>query len=253
MNYPTWIHPADVLHCQAPGCSHIPTKTKTALAVADEPTPRFAVRGTNLCNWHHAQLPRVLGDLAGLVHTLEQAAYARTKTRDQYARTADTGGVHGSGPVQDVGASWNPHAAAVLAEVTDWTGYLTRIINREHPTDWLNEHRPPADRLAIIARFLAAWWSHYPDVGNYILADALQHRRYAIAAQDAPLVRRLTLSGSSCAHLVEIDPVHGPLLCGAALYGIIRADDTRPSQILCSTNPNHPQLDRADWLDALPR
>lgn len=248
-DYPSFITPSTTEYCVAAGCAfeRAPYVTAKSVGVGNAPTPRLAVPATDLCNWHHAQFPRVLADLVNLYPDLVGAVYVRTSVKDANER------VSGGGGVTDVGASWNPHAATVLAELTDWTSYLVRMLNREHPSRVpLREDADVRNNLQAIARWYAGWWSRYPFVGPYILADALQHRKLGMGAMNAMPVRRVTLSNGRCEFFVEDDPIYGPIICGAPLYGIVRAEDhPSPSEVVCSTNPRHTQLARERWENEL--
>ena len=276
-NYPTWIQPTHNTHCQAPGCATKHSALAAAMTPdsADAPVARVVTAGTDLCVWHHQQFPKVLADLVELRGDLVKAAYTKAKRPDQ-SKVASSG-------MQDVGAFWNPYAAAVLAEVTDWTRYLVHIILTERPlpeTTIEEIHRPqvvwvagervvlenielkvieyshalavdddPTLQLAAVQRHHAHWLSAYPFVGPYLLRDALLHRRNALKALDAEAVKQVQLQNGYCHEYIEDGPF-GPLVCGAKLYAILRpGDDGKPSEVLCSTNPRHQQIPRDQWME----
>ena len=252
--YPTWITPTHELYCQAPGC----TSKDSALAASmlpdgiHEPVARITTGDTDLCTYHHGQFPKVVADLADMVDTLRAASYSKTKRGGEAS-------VQVSG-VQDVGAYWNPHAATVLAELTDWTGYLVRLIAREKPLpepEWVWVPRVHAEwnadgervesieheavlvqesshgftdsdtvrqQLVAIAKHHAHWLSAYPFVGPFLLADAIKHRRLGMQAIDAPSVKKVELQRSHCREYIG-DTAAGPMVCGAPLYAILRQAD----------------------------
>lgn len=278
-NYPAWITPATTAHCVAAGCHQPHPRTSSALAEADEavPVPRPVVRGTELCEWHHRQFGRVLGDLVGLWTDLEAARvkYPKPLTND---RVSSSGG-------QDAGVFWNPHVAKVLYELADWTGFLVRTVLAEEPLPapevrhwprtqvrWdaagerhteafvqtqIIEHShgltlddPPRVALAGLASWHHRWLSEHPVLGAALLDDALTHRRVALAALDTSPVRRLLVRGHSCRQAVADLDFGGTLLCDAPLFAILRDESDRsPSAILCSANPSHPQLPRDRWME----
>ena len=279
INYPAWVTPTTSTFCTATGCRKPHPKETSALAEADEatPVPRRAVRGTGLCEWHHRQFGRVLGDLVGLWTDLEAARVRRSapRTNDRVSSSA----------VSDAGVLWNPHVARVLYELADWTGFLVRTILREEPlpapvvrewprtrvwqdaigerhsesylqvqtldhTHGLTLDDPPRVALAGIASWHARWLSEYPALGAALLQDALNHRRVALAALDTPPVRRLLVRGYSCQEPVEVLDFGGTLICDAPLFAIIRDEtDRTPTAILCSANPAHPQLPKDRWME----
>lgn len=258
--YPGWVVFNGLLHCAAPGCA-----ARNPFAGDDNPaasSPRFAATPTDLCNWHHAQFPRVLGDLVRLWGLLDSSVVRRPAVQRNDRVQSST--------VGDVSSLWNPAVSAVLAEFDDWTRFLVRTILRERPvpdqyfaTDedghttttyrhGLNADTPPRQALAGIARWHARWLTGYPTLGPALLQDALAHRRAAIRALDTQPVVRVHLKGPSvrCAHVIQDSP-WGEILCEAPLVGVLRdQDDPKPSTILCTANPAHPQLARDDWMDA---
>lgn len=244
-----WIPETMPTHCLADGCVHRPKDG--APRDEDGPTARFAVRGTDLCNWHHARFPSVLADLDSLIRDLEQAAYTRPKTGGD---SSGTRGATGGTPA-DVGTAWNPHAAAVLAEVGGWATYLVRILTLEYPDPiGITVQDSTRTKLRTIATWYSSWLSRYPLIGHVLLEDAIRHRRNGVRALQSEVVRRVTLAKATCQHVIDEHPVYGSMVCGAPLYGVLRPkDEGRPSEVLCSTNPNHPQLPRTSWVDAIPR
>lgn len=234
-NYPAWvIYPTSDV-CVRSGSGH-----------KDE---RPALPNTDLCGPCHGRFPRILGDLVSYWRPLHDAIIRRP-VRD-YTKDRVTGGGD-----TDVAAQWNPAAQAVIAELTDWTQYLGRTINRECPTTWFTANKE-ADTgridiaLAALARWHSRWLTHYPTLGPAWLADALTLRERAMKAVDsrAPTFKRVLIRGWMCSDEVE-ETEFGPIICGGQLVGLLRTDGEKPSTIVCSVNPNHTRLERKDWLDA---
>jgi hypothetical protein len=246
------------LHCVAPGCAN----HRLLLNEVEAPiSPRFAASPSDLCNWHHAQFPRVLNDLVRLWGTLEESLIRRPNgQKNDRVQTSDVG---------DVSSMWNPAVAAVLYELNDWTKFLVRTILGERPvpdqyftTDeqgtttttyshGLSIFVPGRQALAGIAKWHGRWLSGYPSLGPALLDDALAHRRASLRALDTAPVVRVHLKGPSvrCAHVIE-ESEWGEVICEAPLVGIIREPDSKlPSAILCTANPGHPQLSRDQWMD----
>lgn len=271
--YPAWVRPATTEYCVAAGCRRRPVDDEPEAA----PTPRRAVRGTDLCEVHHDRFPRVLGDLVTLARELEAAQVRRP--------APSAGGAVQTSGVSDVGSFWNPAASAVLNEIADWAGFLGRVVVREYqlpdPRSRTFTHKtvswtpdgtrveqawdvtdvervthgfagtePPRTLLAIAAKHYGRWLTSYPALGPALLEDAITFRMQAVRALDITPVRRLRVAGYTCGHVIE-DTEWGQLLCGAALSAILRPEDgNRPSQILCSTDPfGHPQLPRDQWME----
>ena len=236
--YPTWV---------------IPTGATTCLAYQHE-GPRGARRvlceqpvpvGSDLCEAHIRRFGRLLTDLAIEVGALENGLLRKAKRApaESTARSA--------GP-RDVGGLWNPHVAAVLYELRDWTGYLNRTVMRlsPDPDPWnrLDITRSVPDSLLALARDHHRWLAGWPTVGPDLLADALDLRAAAIRALNSAYVRRVGIRDHFCGHVVE-ETDFGPLVCMGQLVGVIHdPDDPKPSVILCETNPAHKQLDRTHWM-----
>lgn len=243
-DYPAWVTPATTPLCVAAGCVH---RAHVRLDELQEPTPRFAVKGTDLCQWHHARFPRILGDLVTLAGQLDDA---------QIKKPNSGGGDRvQTSSVPDAGSFWNPAASAVLSDLEDWSSFIGRTIVHQYQlgeseTHGLTAFTAPRLVLAIAASHYARWLSAYPALGPSLLNDAIDFRTQALRAIDTVPVKRLRVRGHVCGHLVE-EGDWGDLTCGAPLSAILRPEDGgRPSQILCSAEPrNHPQLERARWME----
>lgn len=281
-DYPAWVTPAATKYCVAAGCRHKPTDESRLLeAICNEaPTPRLAVAGTDLCNWHHARFPMILGDLVTIAEQLEQAVIKKP--------TAGTGERVKTSTVPDVGSFWNPEASAILYDLNDWARFLARVIVREHPlpeptvkewprtdvawvdgervvTEWnevtvtTHTHQVTGDDeprliLATTALHYARWFTGYPALGPDVLREAIDLRRAGLRALDIQPVKRLRVRNHVCDHIIEYAE-WGALTCGAPLSAIIRPEDGgRPSEILCSAQPRtHKQLPRDQWMEYVRR
>jgi hypothetical protein len=293
--YPTRTIPTGAIHCVAPGCRYKP-KTDTALAEEDlaGPIPRFALAGADLCEYHVRRFASVLGDLVGdapspvvpgaddpkwwadpsgqkwrrtgLLADLQQSVVRRGSS----TQNTDAAGVRSSN-VRDVGDSWNPHAAAVLYQIREWTTFLVRVIHRDRPLTgenrWMDEaaswwapyprdvglgvdpHAPTGVNLEVIRRHHARWLAMYPTLGPALLDDVVRHRAAALRALDAPTVRRLALRGHFCPADVGETEDGVVLECRGQLVAIIRdpTATTKPTEIVCEVNPDH-AVPRTSWM-----
>lgn len=253
--YPTWVIFNGTQLCVAPGCGRRATDPEDAPV-----TPRLAAVPTDLCKWHHDQFPAILKDLVSLWDSLDSSVIK--------APVSGRGDKVASSGIADVASLWNPSVSAVLAELDDWTRFLVRTINRDRPlptpyfavdragTAILHESshglqdRKPRTALAMIARWHARWLSGYPSLGPSLLEDALRHRRAAGRALKASPVVRIHLKGDArCQHVIE-ENRWGVIVCDAPLVGILRdPSSSAPSEIVCSSNPSHEQISRAEWMD----
>lgn len=244
--YPAHITPNDTTYCVANGCSTAASAQLEGWALAVGNVARFAVKGSDLCLWHEGQLARVLRELAVDLRTV-RSAVLRGGGGDDSAKGR-------SSSVSDVSAMWNPAASAVAFDLDDWTGFLVRTVLNERPVAEGQSHGAIADAdapvaLAALSQFHASWLARYPDLGPSILSDALAHRRAVVKATGSMSVQRVT-TPLRCQEVIrETDA--GPVLCEGVMVGVLRnRDDSRPSTILCSINPNHKQLSRAEWMEA---
>lgn len=254
-NYPSYIKPSTNTHCQAPGCT-MTNNVTTALA---ESVPRPAAPGTDLCNIHHARFPRVLLDLVSSWTDLEAALYRKPASGPTNDRVQTS-------TIADLSQSWNPYVTEVMAQIADWTGFLVRTIVRERPRpDDAQAEDPDARRLSIhsrgadasanprlflamIAKHEALWLSSYPNLGSFLLQDAIDFRTEILGALNSSPVRRVGLKNSVCGEVV-VDNEYGAFECRAPMVGILR-DDGRPSTIVCSVHPRvHARYTREQWME----
>lgn len=262
-DYPHWVTPSTSEYCAAPGCRRKPTDYEiveaAVLRTALEEGPRWAVDGSDLCNWHHARFPRALNDLVGLWPDLERALYRKSSGQ---ANTA----VQTSG-VSDLAQSWNPHVTEVMAEVRDWTAFLVRVVLAERPlppaeidfvaggrtiierSHGIRTDMTPPIQLATLARHHSRWLSGYPFLGPYLLADADELRRKAMNAISAEPVRRVGLKGLVCAQVVGEMMPGIDMTCASALVAILN-EDNKPSLIVCAAHPHtHHQYTPAQFME----
>lgn len=268
-DYPYWVNPSTHTHCVARGCNR-----KIEPGDPDQtPGPRYAVPGTDLCNWHHTRFPRLLIDLAELWPSLEQALYKKS--------SGQTNTKVSSSGLRDIAQTWNPHVTEVMAELADWTRFLVRTVLRERPlpepeittydqtdTQWVDgekrvivtsvqhivEHThglttdvPIRLGLAALAQHHARWLSAYPLLGPALLEDAQDHRRDALMAIQSTPVRRVGLKGATCGEVVDVLGAH-EFTCQATMVGILGRDD-RPSVVVCSAHPKtHRQYTKNEWM-----
>lgn len=249
-DYPSWTIAELPTFCVAPGCVHKTTD--------DAAGPRFAVEGTDLCNWHHARFPRILKDLADLWPELERALYKNTGAVSN-TRVQKSG-------ITDLAQSWNPHVTEVMADLADWTMFMVRTVLRERPlpTTFVHDddvgrsvteyvrglHADTRPRVALIALALhdARWLSGYPSLGPAFLADAIEHRFTVQRALGSESVRRVGLKGAVCGEVVVDDELLGELTCMAPMVAILTPED-RPSSLRCSVHPKTHRAYRPDeWM-----
>lgn len=234
---------------------------------------RAVLTGTDLCGPCHGLFRRVLVEIIEVWPALLESVMRRP------ARVySDMPG--GGGEQKDASSYWNPAATMVIADLTDWYGYLARTIRKSRPT--------PADRvrdvapiigpptqavawsskqviertvsswaldgtedvrlgLAAIVRWHHRWLTHYPGVGEVFLDDALRFQWAIARALETIPVQRYTITGAYCQHVMEETPL-GPRLCEGQMVGTLRQDhDDKPSEILCSNHPDH-EIPQRDWI-----
>lgn len=263
--YPATVTPTTVIHCQAAACRRE--------RGSDE--PRFAVAGTDLCNWHHARFPRILLDIAGSWNLLEASLVRRGSS--EYKERVQTSGI------ADVATLWNPTAATAIDEITHYTKFLSRMVLRfrplpadeitevdrhqvyyddlgqqqvKHFTDRkvvthshsLTGQEPVAEQLSRLAHWHSRWLSGYPGEGAIFLERAIENRANLMLALEAPSIRRVGLRNMFCSDAIANDDALGEIVCGAPLVGILPADTDQPSTILCSRNPTHTKITREQWM-----
>ena len=239
--YPAWVHPNGTILCTAPGC-HINTDPEYDHVVV----PRHAIVGSDLCTWHENQLARLLTDLATVLRDVRNAVL-----KPAPALAVDGGR---SSTVSDVSTRWNPAASAIAYEIDDWAGFLVRTVVRERmlpdgQSHGLTVGTDASVALMALGRWHASWLARYPTLGPDILRSALEHRRATVRALNTTPVHRVTLQ-ARCGYVIA-DTDLGPVLCEGRMVGILRApSDRTPSAVVCSTNPHHPQLERARWMEA---
>jgi hypothetical protein len=184
----------------------------------------------------------VLADLVHYWKPLHQAVVRRPQRDYRQDRVP-------SSEPRDAGSLWNPAATAAIVAVTDWSAYLVRTLWREAPFEPAIDETTPTDiALATMARWHSRWFTHYPTLGPAWLNDALQLRTFAMKAMDAPGVKRIELRGQFCQQVLT-ETEYGEIRCRGQLVGILYSpDDERPSQIVCTANPNHPRLYSKEWI-----
>jgi hypothetical protein len=107
--------------------------------------PLPVVAGTELCIRCHNRLRLNIEALADAWPALVSSIMKRPQ-----ASLSDKVSTSGHG---DVGGLWNPAAAAAIAELTDWTGFLVRTIVRDQPVP-----EPEETREAFIAATSVPVW-----------------------------------------------------------------------------------------------
>ncbi len=253
--YPAFATPTGATQCVAPGCRRANSD--------DEPRP--AVRRADLCTVHVQRFQDLLGELRADIPRLERAL-VRRPTMSATLANADEEGLNPSsirsGGVRGIDDAWNPAAAAALYWIRDWTGFLVRVIRRWNVDHTPIPYQPPEQHrpmflsrdgdvrlsLDIIRRHHYRWLAQYPTLGAGLLTEAIDLRSRAIAAVDAPTVRRIGLHDHYCQH-VEQDTTLGPVVCLGQLVAILRDQeaDHRPSTILCQINPEH-RIQIDEWM-----
>lgn len=244
--YPAWTRPTVRTTCARSGRGQHPV--------------RPVLTNTDLCGPCHGQFPRILQNIINAWPDVQDSVMRRPAR--EY-----TGMPGGSGGTKDASTYWNPAATMVLADVTDWYGFLARTIASERPAPHArpfigpitaDQHRraetgravftwsldgteEPRLGLAAIIRWHHRWLTHHPALGAALLDDA--HRfQWAIGKALDPAaeqVTRITLDGHLCQIAVE-QTTYGDRLCEGQLVGIIRpADHDKPSAIMCTINPGH--------------
>jgi hypothetical protein len=246
MDYPAFVAPTTAKYCRRSG-----KRGHTQI--------RPVVPATDLCRECHAEFAR------NLTHLVTYWADLRESVMRAPARVYDQTPISGGGgddTRRDVSSYWNPAATLVLRDVTDWAGYLARIVGQQQPTDGFQFPTVRADvlagwadptiaetpyALAALERTSARWLSSYPTVGPSLLEDS---RRYLWATQRALQtvpVRRIDARDRYCGHVItETD--HGDVICYGTLVGVIRdPQGDRPSEILCSNHPDH-AIPASEWI-----
>lgn len=208
---------------------------------------RPVVPGTDLCGPCHGRFPRVVGDLVHYWNPLHDAI-VRKPTQD-YARDRVS-----TSERPQLGAGYNPAADATIKQITDWTWYVVRILQRENLTENIvvtDEQRVDVV-LAAIATWYSRWLTHYPTLGPAWLDDVISLRTHAMQAVDpgAPAFKRVMLRGRYCTDITA-ETEWGDMVCGGQLVGLLRpGNEARPSVIICSADPTHTRLELRDWIHA---
>ncbi len=251
IDYPAFVIPTATTWCVVPGCQRKMDDAERILhAVFGEDVlePRIVVPHTDLCMYHHRLFPKLLQTIMSEWPLLTRSVL-RTASREERERVQTSN-------VGDVGAMWNPMAAEAIAEIKDWTAYLVRTILRERPVPEGHSHgltRDTETRLALaaIARHHAYWLSSYPTMGPSWYGDALELRQLMTRSLQVSPSRRITIN-ARCNEIVE-ETDYGPIYCDGQLYGILRNEGPKPTQILCSLNPTHViTKPAAGWMELLP-
>jgi hypothetical protein len=276
--YPDRIIPTEAGPCAARGCRQPVSADQQRLLVSvdelEPATPRWAVKGADLCEWHVRHFAAILADLVGLVRDVEVAVASP-------APAPDGAGKVDSSTLRDIGDMWNPQASYVLAHIRDWTRSVVHVVLTDRPLpapvvhewarvkkSWLPTQRTmvrqvdtathgvgmddhPRLQLAALAKHHARWLALYPTLGAAWLEDVVHHRTMARKAVDAPKFRRVGMPGQHCS-VIEWDADLGPVECHGPLSAILRDPDAGVlrSQVLCSTNPAHAVAveDAHDWM-----
>ncbi|NQX36276.1 hypothetical protein [Herbiconiux sp. VKM Ac-2851] len=224
----------------------------TALAVVPCPTKghkfdRPVRPGTDLCEECIARFPSVLADLARYWPAVVGAIVKSPSGGGQ--QKVQTSGV------RDVSALWNPAATLVRAELGDWVSFMVRTVYRDRPEpEWIDRtlgRVPSADvalNLAVLAKYHSRWLASYPRLGAALFADALQHRSAAIRCLQVTPMRRIQLDAVCTVEVANTQ--WGPIVCEGQLVAVFPhdSDDIRPSQILCTTHPDH-RVPTGEWID----
>lgn len=157
--------------------------------------------------------------------------------------------------LQTLTTTWNLHGpSGMSAEDVRRLSTLARNraeIEARANLRWpMDESGNVAVVLAALALHHSTWLSHYPTLAPAWLADARAHVRAAEAALHTQPLRRRQIAGHVCQQEVGQFLDGTPAICAAPLAVVFtEPGDDRPSTILCTENPAHPQLQRADWLD----
>jgi len=239
---------------------------------------RAVLAGTELCGPCHALFPRVLQDLVNTWPTLLASVMKRPARvyRD----------MPGGGGDKDASSYWNPAATMVIADITDWYGFMGRLVQRDRPAPAAvqlrqmprfigplrhGEVRADTERtvfswaingtedtrlgLAAVIKWHHRWLSHHPTLGAELLDDAVRWQWAMDQALESTPVRRIRLPGHFCQVIVEETPI-GLRLCEGQLVGVIQrpAGETpsgpggeKPSSLLCSNCPGH-AVPAMDWI-----
>jgi hypothetical protein len=263
MNYPNWESVDTANECIVPTC----TRPRVG---------RIRIGRTDLCAQHHEQFPRVLADLAGLWPDLERALYRRS--------SGTTNSKVQSSKLVDLSSSWNPHVSQTMHDLTDWTNFLVRTVLREVPEPpsetriWprtrtvvapdgtrvaetynhiqtidyhhtITEDTPTSVALAVASKHYAYDLSRIPFLGGFLLADAIQHRRLALAAIQSVPVMVVGYAGLVCGEaLDEEDGLHN-LYCNSPL--VVMLDHTgNPGLLVCQRQPRkHVSYEPSEWTN----
>jgi hypothetical protein len=286
--YPQTVAPSTATHCTAPGCRIDPNSHIALVAKYSGGTvpARLAVDGTDLCNWHHSQFKKLLGELVSSWPDLESALYRRGggTTNDR---------VQTSGIV-DLSQSWNPDASETMSAIAEWTDHLVRTVVRYFPLqddvtqtrrtaivdvaaaapdgftwgdgkpfvfEWTETKtttrthtiatvRGTRLQLSVIAQHYAHWLSSYPGVGPALLADVYEHAYAVKKAITAPTVRRVRFGAATCGTTV-VDTELGEISCMAPMVAVFPLeDDDRPSVMMCTVHPKtHTQFTKEQFME----
>lgn len=229
--YPQWTKPTLSTNCVRRGINNHP----------DRPT----VPGTDLCGPCHTTFTRTLADILEWWPALQRAVMKRPDN-DNVGMPSGSGGTK-----PDLGSYWNPAATLVIADITDWAGFLHRTIIRERGdlnwTGWAYEDgEDPRITLATIVKWHARWLTHHPALGAALAADA-QRLHYGMQkALDSKPMQRRTLEGHTCRKVVSADD-NWTQYCEGQLYSVLDPDGGRESRVLCGNHPDHIVLPH-EWI-----
>jgi hypothetical protein len=267
-DYPEYVTRSETAFCTAPGCRHKPPAFD---GQADEVTvPRYAVRGSDLCEFHVRRFATVLGELSGEIAPPKpkQTAQERMKNRTPgYVEAlqsslvrkpgslpSDSSGIRSSTP-RDVGELWNPKAAEVLADIRQWTDFLVRTVIQDHPNGRLGSglalSASTLMNLVVIHRRHTRWLALYPGLGAGLLTDAGAYRSAALRALEASPIRRFPLRGQFCHEPVGLAEGGTILECFGQLVAVVPVHEEtltqKPSEIVCLNNPDH-RIPQSEWM-----
>ncbi|HEY0249690.1 MAG TPA: hypothetical protein VGC45_15675 [Gryllotalpicola sp.] len=237
--YPPYIRPNHNHYCPN---THVDR-------VTGEPRRLETTRDSDLCGICHGRYPHLLRSLAETMPALADAV-TRLKTQRYDADRVQQSGV------KDVTSSWNPAALSTIRRIDEYAGELIRTITHDAPNGCVvTDTMPRPAALTAIATWHARWLSHYPTKGPEWLEQAYQLLSRATRALDTttPRYKRIVLPDSATCQDPITETPYGPVRCGGRLTAIIPTGDEeqRPSEILCTLDPDHTRLDPMDWFGAL--
>lgn len=205
--------------------------------------PATALSKSVLCGRCHRKFKAALEDIAELWPDM-RLGVVRSSVPSAVGRVD-------GGTSSDVGDYWRPAVTGIMAEITDWVGFLKRLVDddpRNRIPQW-----PTDTRVVLLAmsRYAARYLTHHESLGVSLVDDALSFQTRAHAALNSSWARRIPLFNRTCQHEVADFDIAGNAItrvCGGPISALLQPPDSgRGSAILCTLHPTEHKVPSSDW------